>query len=101
MKAPVGAFNQEKALVGAFSVIVKTDCETDGSFYSTSANTRIKHSAQLSGVMSSGGQQSGDQHSQQFPWVTPTLQCCSAAVRPGAGVALSNDAFNSNSSATS
>ena len=36
MKALVGAFNQEKALVGAFSVIVKTDCETDGSFYSTS-----------------------------------------------------------------
>ena len=29
-------FNQEKALVGAFSVIVKTGCETDGSFYSTS-----------------------------------------------------------------
>ena len=35
MKALVGAFNQEKALVGAFSVIVKTDCGTDGSFYST------------------------------------------------------------------
>ena len=32
MKALVGAFNQEKALVGAFSVIVKTECETDGSF---------------------------------------------------------------------
>ena len=31
MKAVVGAFNQEKALVGAFSVIVKTDRETDGS----------------------------------------------------------------------
>ena len=31
VKAIVGAFNQEKALVGAFSVIVKTDCETDGS----------------------------------------------------------------------
>ena len=31
----VGAFNQEKALVGAFSVIVKTGCGTDGSFYST------------------------------------------------------------------
>ena len=30
MKAQVGAFNQEKALVGAFSVIEKTDCETDG-----------------------------------------------------------------------
>ena len=28
MKALVGAFNLEKA----FSVIVKTDCETDGSF---------------------------------------------------------------------
>ena len=35
MKALEGAFNQEKALVGAFSVIVKTNCETDGSFYST------------------------------------------------------------------
>ena len=32
MKAVVTAFNQEKALVGAFSVIVKTECETDGSF---------------------------------------------------------------------
>ena len=36
MKAVVAAFNQEKALVGAFSVIVKTDCGTNGSFYSTS-----------------------------------------------------------------
>ena len=35
MKTLVGAFNQEKALVGAFSVIVKTGCGTDGSFYST------------------------------------------------------------------
>ena len=31
MKAVVAAFNKEKALVGAFSVIVKTDYETDGS----------------------------------------------------------------------
>ena len=31
VKALVGAFNQEKALVGASSVIVKTDSETDGS----------------------------------------------------------------------
>ena len=36
MKALVGAFNQEKALVGAFSVIVKTGYGTDRSFYSTS-----------------------------------------------------------------
>ena len=35
MKALVSTFNQEKALVGAFSMIVKIDCETDGSFYST------------------------------------------------------------------
>ena len=32
MKALVGAFVQEKALVGAFSVIVKTNCETNGSY---------------------------------------------------------------------
>ena len=38
MKALVGAFDQKKALAGAFSVIVKTDCETDGSFYSTSGD---------------------------------------------------------------
>ena len=34
MKVLVGAFNQEKALVGAFSVIVKTD----GSVHSTNLN---------------------------------------------------------------
>ena len=36
VKALVGTFNQEKALVGAFSVIVKTNCETDGALHSTS-----------------------------------------------------------------
>ena len=52
MKALVGAFNQEKALVGAFSVIVKTDCETDGSFYSTTRYTRLRarRSASLSHI---------------------------------------------------
>ena len=29
VKALVGAFNQEKALVGAFSVIVKSSCTSD------------------------------------------------------------------------
>ena len=38
MKALVGAFNQEKALVMAFSMIVKTGCETDGALHSTSRN---------------------------------------------------------------
>ena len=48
MKALVGAFNQEKALVvGAFSVIVKTDCETDGSFYSTLIVTMLLYPALL------------------------------------------------------
>ena len=37
MKALVGAFNQEKAPVGAFSVIVKTGCETDGALHSTNS----------------------------------------------------------------
>ena len=37
MKALVGAFNQEKALVGAFSVIVKTD----GALHSTSYHGHI------------------------------------------------------------
>ena len=36
VKALVGAFNQEKALVGAFSVIVKSGCGTDGSICGTS-----------------------------------------------------------------
>ena len=35
MKALVGASNHEKALVGAFSVIVKTGCGTDGSICGT------------------------------------------------------------------
>ena len=35
MKTLVGAFNQEKALEGTFSVIVKTGCETDGALHST------------------------------------------------------------------
>ena len=39
MKVLVGAFNQEKALVGAFSVIVKNGCGTDGALHSTSPGT--------------------------------------------------------------
>ena len=39
MKALVGAFNQEKALVGAFSVIVKTGCGADGALHSTTMDT--------------------------------------------------------------
>ena len=41
MKALVGAFNQEKALVAAFSMIVKTDCETDEALHSTSVVTSV------------------------------------------------------------
>ena len=59
MKALVGAFNQEKALVGAFSMIVKTDCGTDGSFYSTSQDQTLRQQEEnctetdFSSVMSS------------------------------------------------
>ena len=42
MKALVGAFNQEKALVGAFSVIVKTGCGTDGSIFGTTDNAACR-----------------------------------------------------------
>ena len=38
MKALVGAFNQEKALVGAFSVIVKTGRGTDGALHITNSH---------------------------------------------------------------
>ena len=39
----VNAFNQEKALVGAFSVIVKTDCGTNGSFYSSTPGALLEN----------------------------------------------------------
>ena len=35
VKALAGSFNQEKALVGAFSVIVKNGFGTDGALHST------------------------------------------------------------------
>ena len=38
----VGTINQEKVLVGAFSVMVKIDCETDGSFYSTNMQSKAE-----------------------------------------------------------
>ena len=52
MKVLVGAFNQEKALVGAFSVIVKTGCGTDGALHSTKhdpvcSNIKIVHLGKL------------------------------------------------------
>ena len=56
MKAVVTAFNQEKALVGAFSVIVivKTVCATDGSSYST--NNNMSNCTQLQAGGSGGYQ---------------------------------------------
>ena len=45
VKALVGAFNPEKALVGAFSVIVKTDCQTDGALHSISIFFRLQETA--------------------------------------------------------
>ena len=67
MKALVGTFNQEKALGEAFSMIVKTDCETDGSFYSTTggAQARGKVAFHAGGLFLSGpnlGATSADSH---------------------------------------
>ena len=53
MKALVGAFNQEKALVGAFSAIVKTDFETDGSSAAlVLGHVRTAHAPDLNWVCS-------------------------------------------------
>ena len=41
MKALVGTFNQEKALAGAFSVIVKTGCGTNEALHLHSTNRII------------------------------------------------------------
>ena len=43
VKALVGAFHQEKALVGAYSVIVKTGCGTDGSICGTKGDPAERH----------------------------------------------------------
>ena len=43
-KHPEGAFNQEKALVRAFSVIVKTGCGTDGALHSTRTGAGVERS---------------------------------------------------------
>ena len=43
----LGGFYQEKDLVGAFSVIVKTDCETNGSSAALFLTPRVAHNAVL------------------------------------------------------
>ena len=47
----VGTFNQEKALVGAFSVIVKTSCETDGSFHGTTGGVQERGIYHVSSIL--------------------------------------------------
>ena len=42
-KVVVAAFNQEKALVGAYSMIVKTGCGTDGSICGTKGDPAERH----------------------------------------------------------
>ena len=44
----LSTFYQEKALVGAFSVIVKTDCETNGAVHRTRNDTYIQLSSDFS-----------------------------------------------------
>ena len=68
MKALVDTLNQEKALVGAFSVIVKTGCGTDGSFYSTSMECRV--SGRNCGVNTAAGARHrlGTRQPRQLHW---------------------------------
>ena len=60
VKALVGTFNQEKALVGASSVIVKTGCGTNGSICGTT-----KFQIKLSTVRASDSEESRGQMSAQ------------------------------------
>ena len=50
MKVVVATFNQEKALLVVFSVIVKTDCGTDGLFYSTTPASTVAHLQEASRI---------------------------------------------------
>ena len=61
MKALVGAFNQEKALVEAFSVIVKTGCETDGALHSTSHIITATEDPGSPVVVSAGVERGGEE----------------------------------------
>ena len=70
MKALVGAFNQERALVGAFSINVKTGCGTDRALHST-----ILHLLMLQAGGAGGGAAEEEAEAQQAAPV--------AAPRPG------------------
>ena len=61
MKAVGAAFNQEKALVGAFSVIVKTGCETDGALQSTSHIITATEDPGSPVVVSAGVERGGEE----------------------------------------
>ena len=70
VKALIGTFNQEKALVGAFSVIVKSDCGTDGSLYSTTyLSVPGEHAEPPGGVHAARLRGLGEGPHQQLPRV--------------------------------
>ena len=69
MKGVVAAFNQEKALVGAFSIIVETGRGTDGALHSTSEKS-------LSGFVYHG-RSVGD-----LAWLGPVLVFLARTRRP-------------------
>ena len=52
MKALVGAFNPEK---GPYSMIVKTNCEIDGLFYSFSLNLRVQPGCRVLNLLDQAG----------------------------------------------
>ena len=82
-----GAFNQEKALVGAFFVIVKTNCETDGAPHSTSADTDTSEMLALVTVLVAGVRAD---LTASIRAAAPQLYTAAAAVTPeAANVAIS------------
>ena len=67
MKVLLGAFNQEKALVGAFSVIVKTGCGTDGALHITTAECaglRCNDGSQMGTIRAGRRGREGEQQQQ-------------------------------------
>ena len=74
MKALVGAFNQEKALVGAFSVIVQLHRLIDLRLYilhSGSAPARLRHNCQVISNLESASTSQHNNRSQQY--IQPNL----------------------------
>ena len=99
VKVLVDAFNQEKApLVGAFSVIVKTDCETDGALHSTNCPLVLLQ-AHLKCIVEQEGVMSADEapDTSYYQWVT-FMFCLQVATTTSSSQAVIHITFRQHSS---